>query len=158
MYRLICLFCLFISTVKANAQKEVAFTIDDVPNTSLFYNEGFKSRLLEEIDSMQLPVAIFINEQLIYSTDSIAKNLNLLNSWIKTKEVTVGNHAFSHAMYSAVGLDSFKTEVLKGEAISRELANRYHKPLIYFRFPYNDLGMNARQHKEAAVFLRSKIM
>lgn len=139
-----------------HAQKMVSFTIDDVPNTGLYQSHKFQSRLLSKIDSLKIPVAIFINEQRLYSTDSLSRNIMLLNNWLKDPLVTAGNHGFSHVKYSEVGLDTLKTEVLKGEAISAELVKKYKKPLTYFRFPYNDLGKNEQMHKEAATYLQSK--
>ena len=154
MNRFAILFFVVLIAGRSFAQKQVVFTIDDVPNTRLYNAEGFRCRLLEKIDSMNLPVAIFINEQRLFYTDSFSVNLQLFNNWFKSKNVTIGNHAFSHAMYSEVGIDSFKTEILKGDAISKELANKQHKEEKYFRFPYNDLGKDEQQHKEAATFLK----
>lgn len=138
------------------AQKQVSFTIDDVLNSMLYYNEGYQCRLLQEIDSMNLPVTIFINERKIFETDSVAINLRLFNDWFKSKNVTIGNHGFTHAMYSEVGIDSFKTEILKGEVISKELAAKHQKEEKYFRLPYNDLGSNEQQHKELEAFLKQR--
>ena len=105
---------------------------------------------------MHLPVAIFINEARIFYTDSIAKNLSLFSDWFKNENVTLGNHGFNHAMYSAIGIDSFKTEVLKGETVTKELGKKYNKQEKYFRFPYNDLGTDVLQHQQAEDFLTSK--
>ncbi len=142
------LFC-----IKNSAQKKVAITIDDVPNSALYNSENFQHRLLDKIDSMHLPVTAFINEARIFSTDAISKNLSLFNDWIKDENVTVGNHGFNHAMYSSIGVDSFKTEVLKGETISKTLSKKYNKEEKYFRFPYNDLGKDSTQHIQAEAFL-----
>jgi peptidoglycan/xylan/chitin deacetylase (PgdA/CDA1 family) len=59
-------------------------------------------------------------------------------------------------MYSSIGIDSFKTEVLNGESITKELAAKQIKEEKYFRFPYNDLGSGAGQQRQAAAFLRSR--
>ncbi|GAB3956531.1 hypothetical protein GCM10028805_46690 [Spirosoma harenae] len=138
------------------AQKMVSFTIDDVPNTQLYKAHKFHSRLLAKIDSLKLPTAIFINEKRLYDTDSLTKNIAILNTWIKDPLIVVGNHGFSHVMYSQVGIEPFKTEVIKGEAITAELAGKYNKSLTYFRFPYNDLGKDEKMHQEATDFLQSK--
>ena len=154
MKKFIIFILLFLGS-KIFAQKTVAFTIDDVPNTGLFKNAGYHSRLMEIIDSLHLPVAIFINEERLYYTDSVTKNFELLNEWIKNPLVTMGNHTFSHPKYSDVGIETFKTEILKGEAISAELAKKYHKKVEYFRSPYNDLGKNAEEHRQLEDYLKS---
>lgn len=137
---------IFINT-STSAQK-VAITIDDVPN--------IKNNLLYKLDSLSIPIAIFINEGKIYKSEEVAKNQALLEDWIKRDYITIGNHTFNHSRYSEVGIDSFKTDVEKGELITGELAKKHNKKLKYFRFPYNDLGKDSLQHKQITDYLNSK--
>lgn len=156
MVKLISLLIALLISTTAYCQKQVSITIDDVPNSMLYASEGYRARLLHKIDSMQLPVAIFINEHRILSVDAVDKCMSLFNDWIKSPNVTVGHHGYHHAMYSTAGIDSFRSEILKGEVLSKQLASRYHKKEKYFRFPYNDLGADARQHQDAETFLKSR--
>ena len=153
-------FCLltyfFFGALSVNSQTNVAITIDDVPNTRQFKTDHFQSLLLDKLDSFDIPVAVFINEGLLYKTDSIARNFELLIDWAKKDFVTLGNHTFSHPRYSDVGYETFKEDVEKGESISRELAGKYNKPLQYFRFPYNDLGKDSVQQILIESFLKEK--
>lgn len=135
-------------------QKKVAITIDDVPNTIKFEEDNYKSVLLNKLDSLNIPIAIFVNEGLIYKTDSVTKNFKLLDNWVKKPYITTGNHSFSHSRYSEVKIDSFKTDILKGEAITRELLKKHNKSLTYFRFPYNDMGKDSIQHQQVRDFLK----
>ena len=144
------------NAIAVSAQKRVSITIDDVPNSRLYAQEGFHSRLLHQIDSVKLPVAIFINEVRIFDVDEADKALHLFDTWIGSPNVTVGNHGYQHRMYSSEGIDSFKIDVLQGEAITKPLARRYDKGENYYRFPYNDLGKDATEHKLAADFLESR--
>lgn len=139
-----------------SAQKKVSITIDDVPNARLFAADGFHSRLLHLVDSAELPVAIFINEVKIFDIEDADKSLALLDDWISSPNVTVGNHGYQHRMYSSEGIDSFKIDVLQGEAISRPLSRKYNKAETYYRFPYNDLGKDANEHKLAEAFLHER--
>ena len=61
MKRIVLIVFLFAATLAGIAQKKVAFTIDDVPNSKLYQRQGFHNNLLAKIDSLQLPVTIFIN-------------------------------------------------------------------------------------------------
>lgn len=140
----------------AVCQKLVSITIDDVPNSSRFEKDGYQSALLEKLDSLDIPIAIFINEGLIYKTDSISKNFELLNNWAKKEYITLGNHSFNHSRYSTTGIDSFANEIVNGESISRQLAKKYKKPFKYFRFPFNDLGRDSIQHSQIKLFLKEK--
>ncbi|MEX0275661.1 MAG: polysaccharide deacetylase family protein [Flavobacteriaceae bacterium] len=144
----------FWSCFQIWAQNHVAITIDDVPNTSLYQSENYRSGILDKIDSLRIPVAIFINEGLLYKTDSVTKNFELLNRWVKSKNTTIGNHTFSHSRYSEVGYGHFHKDIEKGAYITRELIKKYGKKLTYFRFPYNDLGADSIQHVEIERFLR----
>lgn len=154
----ILLFLLFSQLFIAGitAQKTVAITIDDIPNTSKFQKDNYQSLFLQQLDSLNIPIAIFINEGLIYKTDAVVKNYSLLHDWINKDWITLGNHTFNHPWYSSIGIDSFKVEVERGEAISQELARVYEKPLKHFRFPFNDLGKDSLQHIQAREFLNSK--
>ncbi|MEM1324347.1 MAG: polysaccharide deacetylase family protein [Bacteroidota bacterium] len=128
------------------AQRKVAITIDDVPNTRLYKQKQFESKLMQQLDSLSIPIAIFINEGLIYKPDAIDENFILLHDWFQRDYITLGNHTFTHPRYSKVGFDEFKANIMKGDDISIELAKIYDKPLHHFRFPYNDLGKDSVQH------------
>jgi hypothetical protein len=89
-------YILFLSC-SAFSQSFVSITIDDVPNTVKYQADNYQSKLLSKLDSLNIPVTIFINEELIYQTDSVAKNFELLNKWLKKDFVTAGNHTFNHS-------------------------------------------------------------
>lgn len=138
----ILLLIAFQVTMISYAQKKVSITIDDVPS---YYSKNYKPVLLDRLDSLDIPATIFINERLVYANDSVVKRFGLLNEWIKHKNITLGNHTFSHLRYSEVGLKNFTEDVKKGESITKELAKKYDKKLDFFRFPYNDLGKDSIQ-------------
>ncbi len=137
-------------------QGKVAITIDDVPNTKKYEQDDFNARLLEELDFLNIPIAIFINEGMIYKTDNVPANLNLMDQWINREYTTIANHTFSHSRYSDVGLDSFTVDIEKGGRTILELAEIYGKSLDYFRFPYNDLGKDSIEHIRIANYLLGK--
>jgi peptidoglycan/xylan/chitin deacetylase (PgdA/CDA1 family) len=128
--------------------RKIAITIDDVPNTAMFHKDNYHSRLLEVLDSLRIPVSIFINEGLITKTGDVTKNLELLEDWVKKAYVAIGNHTFSHLRYSEVGYGPFKKDIEDGDVITRPLAIKFNKSLAYFRFPYNDLGIDSVQQVE----------
>lgn len=136
------------------AQQQVAFTIDDVPNTVNYKDHDFQSPLLQTLDALRIPVTIFIVESNIYKTDSVVQNFALLQQWIQRDYVTPGNHSFSHLHYSTVGFEQFTRDLLKGEAMTRELADKEQKEVPYFRFPFNDLGADSTQQDSINRFLK----
>lgn len=147
---------LMLSFLPLHAQRTVSITIDDVPNTRMYQDDNFHSPLLDSLDAMHIPIAIFINEGALGRTNAVARNRELLRNWIARDYITLGNHTLHHARYSAVGIDSFKVEIDSGEILTRMLAGEYHKSLVYFRFPYNDLGKDSIEHRAIADYLQMK--
>ncbi|OJJ14422.1 hypothetical protein BKI52_42320 [marine bacterium AO1-C] len=135
------------------AQLQVAITIDDVPNTR---QAGYSSKLLAQLDQMNVPATIFINESKVYSLKNPGANVQLLADWIKAAPITLGNHTFSHLRYSKVGLKAFQKDITRGAHLSKELGHLYKKDIKYFRFPYNDLGNDSLQHQQIKAYLKAE--
>lgn len=131
------LVCLFY--FEGIAQKEVAITLDDLPSSQQINNNSTSRVLLQQINSLEIPVTIFINE---VNVDSPEKH-KILSEWLRNPLITPGNHTFNHLRCSSVPVDSFLYEVRRGEGITKKLAEKSGKKLIYFRFPYNDLGKDS---------------
>ncbi|MCT4638068.1 MAG: polysaccharide deacetylase family protein [Bacteroidales bacterium] len=147
---------LLLLSICVTGQSKVAITIDDVPNTKKFAVDNYRSKLLNKLDMLNIPVTIFINEGMLYKTDSVTKNFNLLKQWIDRGYTTPGNHTFAHSRYSAAGYKNFTADIINGEAITKELSALNKKPLRYFRFPYNDLGKDSIQKKQIEAFLEKR--
>ncbi len=156
MKKIVFLF-LFLCPVKISlAQRSVAITIDDVPNTGLFEASNFSSLLQKKLDSLHIPVAIFINEVNLGQPKVLERNKNLLKSWLGKDYITAGNHGFAHKNYVDVGFEAFKEDVLKGEIVTKELLKQQHKELKYFRFPFNGAGNDSLEQIKALQFLKDK--
>ncbi len=138
--------------------KTISITIDDIPNTEMYEQNGFRSDLLLMLDALDVPFTIFINEDKIYKTRFRAKNEKLLEAWIANAQSLIGNHSYSHPRYSEVGYEAFMADVVKGEELSRDLAIKYDKELRYFRFPFNDMGKDSLQHHRMRDFMESRNM
>ncbi|WAC12012.1 polysaccharide deacetylase family protein [Dyadobacter pollutisoli] len=147
---------LLINTTAFAQQRSVSITIDDVPNVQLFEANGYSSILLKRLDSLALPVAIFINEGNLKQTKSFDKNKELLKSWVLNDHITVGNHSYSHPNYGDIGFDAFKENVVKGETLTREILKGSGKRLEYFRFPFNGMGKDSAAQASMKQFLNSK--
>lgn len=155
-FRCFVVLLITVNSLWVRAQSKVSITIDDVPNTQKYLKDNFDTKLLDKLDALQIPVAIFINEGLIFETDSVVKNFELLNHWIKREYIELGNHTYSHPHYSEISLEVFKNNIERGEHISKSLAQKYDKSLSYFRFPFNDLGKDSIQQHQIAKVLKDK--
>ena len=145
------LFTMHISI--AQAQLQVAITIDDVPNAR---QGGYSYKLLAQLARMNVPATIFINESKVYTPKNPGANVQLMADWIKATPITLGNHTFSHLRYSKVGLKAFQEDVVRGANLSKELGRLYKKEIKYFRFPYNDLGNDSLQHQQIKDYLTTQ--
>jgi len=151
------LFCFLFFLLKLSyAQRAVSITIDDVPNTKLYQAAHFSSPLLKKLDSLQIPVAIFINEANLQQAGAFDKNKDLLRSWLSKSYVTAGNHGYAHKNYAEVGFDEFQEEVTKGEVITKQLLQGLKKESSYFRFPFNAAGNDSLEYSAAEKFLHEK--
>ncbi len=125
------------------AQKQVAITIDDVPNIRKYKSDA-NMTFLNYLSENRIPSAIFINESRLRNDPD--NSLVYLKPWIEDKYVTAGSHTFSHPHYSKVDLDTFKKDIIKGLEVSKKIAAQTGKSVKYFRFPYNDLGNDSLEH------------
>ena len=137
-------------------QKEVAITIDDIPNVMLVRKNNFSSLLLKRIDSLSLPVTVFINENNIQKNPFVKENQEVLKAWLNNRHITAGNHSFSHLNYADTSLQVFEDEVVKGEMLTRKILAPLGKSLVYFHFPYNSLGANEKSHRQVEQFLNQR--
>lgn len=137
-------------------QKMIAITLDDVPNAAYYEENGRKNNLLMTLDTLQVPFTIFINEGRLYKADSLRFSKLWLEDWCKHKNALLGNHTFSHSRYSEVELEAFIQDLESGELLTKGYAAKYHKSLAYFRFPYNDLGMDSIEHARMDSALTAK--
>jgi len=74
-------------------QSSVAINIDDVPGTWKTQKENYNSKLMSTLDSLNVPVTIFVPEGLIYKGDNIEKNAELLNKWTSKSYASIIKHS-----------------------------------------------------------------
>jgi hypothetical protein len=148
------LFCLTAGI--ASGQQSVAITIDDVPNIQLFESNHPTSLLQEKLDSLHIPIAIFINEGNLGQPQAAEKSIKLLKSWLSRDYITAGNHGFVHKNYGEAGFEAFQEDVNKGEKHTGSLVKGLGKELKYFRFPFNSLGNDSLEQVKAQKYLGTK--
>lgn len=135
--------------------KTISITIDDIPNVTTYPDNTAPDRLLQVLDSMDIPFTAFVNESRLYKGDHLERNKRILESWIENNQALIGNHTFSHLRYSAAGPEAFIRDVEKGELLSSRYALAHGKDVTYFRFPYNDLGQDSTQQIQLREYLLS---
>ena len=54
--------------------------------------------------------------------------------------MNLGNHTFSHQSPNTLGAAGYIKDIARGDAVTRELLRKHHKPMRWFRHPYLETG------------------
>ncbi len=158
--RLLCLF-LFLPVLAAAqmpAQPAVAITFDDLPYASVPAEdnatlENMTRRLLQHLQSAQVPAVGFVNESKLTREGHLEPaRVDLLRSWLKAG-FELGNHTYSHPSLNRVPLEAFQADLLQGETVTRPLMLDEGRPLRWFRHPFLHQGKTAEDRAAFQNFL-----
>lgn len=148
----------FTFAVKAQkAERFIAVTIDDLPvvspRTDLKTRQEITKNLLEKVTKAKVPAIGFVNENKLYTAEKRDEaQVELLRSWL-TANLELGNHTFSHMSLHDNSLEDYKTNILKGEIITKELLQARSMKMRYFRHPYLWTGLSMEIKNELGAFL-----
>jgi peptidoglycan/xylan/chitin deacetylase (PgdA/CDA1 family) len=127
-------------------QKQVCFSIDDLPvvnygiNSPEFHNH-ITDKLLTGLKKHEIQAIGFVNEGKMY--DAKGKVINFqkenLEKWLKYG-MDLGNHTLRHKDFNNVDFSDYTAEILKGEKITKALLRKYDKEMKYFRHPFLHVG------------------
>lgn len=151
------LVLIFFSTyISIGQNRKIAITIDDLLATPADINqyEYITDNLLKTLTANNIQAIGFVNESRLYSDgkpDSV--KIEILEKWLEAK-LDLGNHTFSHVYINNTTLEEYKSDVLKGELITRPIMKRYGKELIYFRHPQLRTGPTDEYRIELNTFLK----
>jgi peptidoglycan/xylan/chitin deacetylase (PgdA/CDA1 family) len=132
----------FFLVLNANAQNQIAITIDDLPfvqELSLKHAEESTDKLLAKIKKNNVKAVGFVNEKFAIRLGEIDDRVAMLERWLFNGN-QLGNHTFSHPSFNDISVEDFKTELLKGEVITSELNKKYKETKKYFRYPFLQTG------------------
>ena len=152
---------LFSFVVVADAQsRSIAITIDDAPHNgpigSLQDLSAMTKKFTETLKSQKIPAVVFVNEgQLYYSADQVEEKIAILRSWAGSG-IELGNHTFGHVGLKDTPLESYQDDFIRGEVISRLIANETKTPLRYFRHPFLQMGPTREIEDRFDAFLKSR--
>lgn len=140
----IIIFIVFSSTSFAQ-QKQVCFTLDDLPTVSYgitdsIYQLDLIRKIVTSLNNYKVPAIGFVNESKLYENQTLKTNrIELLKYWL-ANGLDLGNHTFSHPDYNTVSFTLYTEDIVKGEATLKKLLTRHRKTLTYFRHPYLHVG------------------
>ena len=158
--KLVSLSTLLILAVLSPAQsskRTIAVTIDDLPVVStrrdIENRREITRKLLSHVKKAKVPAIGFVNENKLYDGDRRDEaQVDLLRMWLDAG-LELGNHTYSHRSLNTIPLGDYQADVLKGEAITRELLARKKKTLRYFRHPFLQTGRSLEIKTQFDAFL-----
>ena len=139
-------------------KRYVAITFDDLPVVCQCQDDASRryitENLLKTFKTFNMPVLGVVNEAKL-ETDGIAdpQKIDLLRMWL-TAGYELGNHGYAHRNINDIPMEKYQDEILKGERITRTLAQEAGMVYRFFRHPYLSAGNNLDIRNELAVFLQ----
>lgn len=160
------LLSIFFTMVQADGsvsrplQRAVAVTFDDLPfiagaRTNSDVRE-LSARLLKQITDNAMPAVGFVNEAKLYALGELdPQQVSILESWLAAG-LELGNHTYSHASLNRNPLADLMQDVIRGEAVTKQLMLDQGKPLRYFRHPFLHVGKTAETRNAFEKFLADR--
>lgn len=149
---------LFSAAVPLQAQeKSIAITVDDVPIAAyrtLRPIEAIEAnqKLVEAFLKFRAPAIGFVNDDKVVAATDAESGISILRTWLKNG-FELGNHNFGHVGLHGHSVRENMDAVLKGEAISKTLSQKYSSPYRYYRHPYTQTGNTESDRQEFEDFL-----
>jgi peptidoglycan/xylan/chitin deacetylase (PgdA/CDA1 family) len=126
--------------------RTMAVTFDDLPVISVVpaseaERDTTTTRLLDAIRKHAVPAAGFVNENKLFDSAGalVPARVSYLRRWISAG-LELGNHTWSHPDLHQVTLRDFEDEIIRGEAVTRQLMTQAGKTPRYFRHPFLHTG------------------
>ncbi|WP_234571065.1 polysaccharide deacetylase family protein [Rhodohalobacter sp. 614A] len=140
-------FLLVLICSVAQAQtKKMAITVDDLPVVTYGIDDpefakDLTQNLINTFDEYEIPAIGYVNEVKLYNDGELNSNqVHLLEMWLRNG-YELGNHTYSHPNFHQVPFEDFTENILKGEKVTRKLAEKYNSEYQFFRHPYLRMGL-----------------
>lgn len=127
--------------------RQMALTFDDLPAQRApgipdQQVEMITRSLLRILQRYRAPAIGFVNESKLYRDGQVVpERVALLERWLEAG-MELGNHTYSHPDLHRIHLAEFELDLLRGEKISRPLAEARQVPYRYFRHPFLHTGLD----------------
>ena len=139
-------------------QREVCFTIDDLPWVSAVPQtlpevERLTAQLLAGLTAHRIPAIGFVNEGKLHRDGAVdVRQVRLLQQWLNAG-LELGNHTFSHRDFHATPLKTFQEEIVRGEPETTTLLGKRPR---YFRHPMLHTGKTLEDKRGLETFLADR--
>ena len=158
MKSLVLAFAILALAPLGQPQREVCFTIDDLPWISavplgIDEKEKLTAKLLASLQAHRIPAVGFVIEGNL-QRDGAAdpRQVGLLRRW-RDAGFELGNHTFSHRDFHTTPLATFQQEVVRGEQETTKLLGERPR---YFRHPMLHTGGTIEDKRGLEAFLATR--
>ena len=147
------------SSIVCAQQKQVCFSIDDLPVVSYGINDtsfqkDITAKLIASFTRNHIPtIGFVIVKKLFNDTLRSSFQVSLIEQWIDCG-FDIGNHTYSHPDYNSVSLKEYTDDLLKGEVVIKEILARKGRHLKYYRHPYLHVGSTKLKADSLSDFLK----
>lgn len=143
------------------AHREVVVTFDDLlwqgPPLSTAEMRDMTLKLLRSLKANQVPAFADVNENKLYSNGKLdQERVAILKMWLDAG-AELGNHTYSHlALNRDHPLAAVEQDVIRGEAVTKQLLNERGMKLRYFRHPVLLTGPDLETKRAFEKFLKGR--
>ena len=153
--KLLITFCLFVSAIGAQRiDRTIAVTIDDLPvvttRADLKFRQELTRKLLGHVKKAKVPAIGFVNENKLYTDGKRDEDkVALLRMWLDAG-LELGNHSYSHRSAEDLSVEDYTQDIIRGEAITKELLAKKGMKMRFYRHPFLQTGSDMM--KKAAIY------
>jgi beta-lactamase regulating signal transducer with metallopeptidase domain/peptidoglycan/xylan/chitin deacetylase (PgdA/CDA1 family) len=142
------------------ARREVAVAFISLPYTRSHPDDAVTvekttRKLLETIKAHGIPAIGFVGERAIFKQGEKGPRTAPLKMWLDAG-LELGNQTFSHKWLYNTPLHEFQEDMLRGEAVTRQLMQERGLPLRYFLYPYLNTGPDLETKASFEKFLQER--
>ena len=138
--------------------REVAITFDDLPlvigrQASIEEHQRITSALVNAITRHRVPAIGFVNEDKLEQGGKLdPRRVELLRQWARAG-LELGNHTYSHLDLHRVSAEAYRSDILRGEAVTRPLLAEFKRTPRFFRHPFLHTGRDTATRQAIESFL-----
>ena len=141
------------------SRRYVAITFDDLPVVCRCESDAERMEITEKLiatlKKYKMPILGVVNEQKLETDQTVEPTrVALLQKWLDAG-FELGNHGYSHKDINEISFEDYKSEILKGERVTRALAEKAGMPYRFYRHPYLSAGDNLKIRRDLDAFLKS---
>lgn len=140
-------------------QKEIAVTIDDVPQNGPQVDverlASMTGRILGGLQKYKIPAVGFVNESLLYVSGETDVRIHILKQWLDGG-VELGNHTFSHLGFMTTPLAEYEDDFVRGDVLTRRLMKAKGQRPRYFRHPFLQTGPTPELERTFEAFIAER--